>query len=62
MATEEVSHDGVVSILRWGHGQCDELFHSITGELASLDGAYALSFVGGVGVLHPRDNCNGGPK
>ena len=57
-----VSHEGVVSMLRWGNGQRDQLYHSITGEKALVDGDYDVVFLNGVGMLQPRNGSDGAPK
>ena len=57
----EVSHEGVVSMLRWGNGQGDQLYHSITGEKALVDGDYDVVFASGVGMLQPRNGFDGAP-
>ena len=58
----EVSHEGVVSMLRWGNGQRDQLFHSITGEKALVDGDYDVVLLNGVGMPQPRNGSDGAPK
>ena len=58
----EVSHDGVVSILRRGSGVRNPLFHSITGEKALLDGDYDVVCANGVGMLQPQNGVDGAPK
>ena len=49
-------------MLRWGNGQRDQLYHSITGEKALVDGDDDVVFLNGVGVIQPRSRYDGAPK